>query len=304
MGSTITQSSGNGWSELLTSITKAEVRPELSLPARRSGLVTARRIRSGLEALAALPYYLLVCPFTRPRRTARFLENLYEYRREEKVHSDNQRFIPTVDPEHLFPGLYRQRVSLLDLGSHPSGTTFLETYLMVCLIRSLCARTIFEFGTSEGRTTLQFALSAPEEATIYTLDLPECRPATQFALSFPTEACSRELPIGGLFQKHAESRKIKQLLQDSATANFEPFRGKMDFIFIDGDHGRDYLKSDSENAFSMLSQRGVVLWHDYGGRWPDVAAYLLEIAGKKRIYHLHGTSLAIHAPGVGELNAQ
>lgn len=252
------------------------------------------RLRNGLEALLALPYYLLVCPFTQPGQTARFLEILFEYRRTEKVHSNNQRLIPTVDPEQLFPDLFHQEVKLLDLGSRPSGTTFLETYIMVSLIKLLGARTLFEFGTSEGRTTLQFSLNAPEDATIYSLDLPEDNARTRFPRSHPNEIDSRKLPIGGLFGHQPKSGKIRQFLQDSATMDFEPFRGKVDFVFIDGDHGMSYVKSDSENAFSMLSPQGVILWHDYGGRWPDVARHLQDIAARKRLYHLAGTTLAVY----------
>jgi predicted O-methyltransferase YrrM len=290
------RNSGNGSPEVFTHIAEEEVRAERPPTDHGSAALTTRRLFNGLEALAALPYYLLVCSITQPRRMARFLENLFEYQRAEKVHSGNQGLIPTVDPEQLFPGLFHQKVSLLDLGSRPGGTTFFETYLMACLIKSLGARTIFEFGTFEGRTTLQLALNAPEEATIYTLDLPECSPATRFDLAYSKEASSRKLPIGGLFQQRAESGKIMQLLLDSANVDFEPFRGKVDFVFIDADHGMSYVKSDSENAFSMLSPQGVVLWHDYGGRWPDVARYLREVAGKKKLFHLDGTSLVLHGP--------
>jgi len=270
------------------------MRAERLFADHRSGPVTTGRLRNGLEALLALPYYLLVCPFTQPSRTARFLENLFEYRRSEKVHSLNQRLVATVDPEQLFPGLYHQEVSLLDVGSRRSGTTFLETYIMVSLIKLLGARTIFEFGTSEGRTTLQFSLNTPEDARIYSLDLPEDNGRTLFPRSYPNEIGSRKLPIGGLFGHHVNSGKIRQFLHDSATMDFEPFHGKVDFVFIDGDHGMSYVKSDSENAFSMLSPQGVILWHDYGGRWPDVARHVQSIAAHKKLYHLAGTTLAVY----------
>jgi hypothetical protein len=77
--------------------------------------------------------------------------------------------------------------------------------------------------------------------------------------------------------------------------NVEAFRGKVDLIFIDGDHRMKYVKSDSDNAFSMLSAQGVILWHDYGGRWPDVARYLSEIGSRRKLYHLANTSLVLYA---------
>jgi hypothetical protein len=297
------QSIGNGSPEARMGIAKEEVRAErFPLPHRRDA-VTTRRIRNGLEALAALPYYLLGCPITQPRRMARFLENIFEYQRAERVHACNQRLIPTVDVEQLFPGLFHQTASILDLGSRPSGTTFFETYLLVLLIKFLGARRIFEFGTYEGRTTLQFALNAPEDATIYTLDLPDKHAVTRFDRSDPNEASTRKLPVGGLFQHYAKSGRIKQFLQDSATVDFEPFRGKMDFVFVDGDHSMSYVKSDSENAFSMLSPGGVILWHDYAGRWPDVPRYLRDTAVRKKLYHLAGTSLVLYRLGTQHVSS-
>jgi predicted O-methyltransferase YrrM len=95
------------------------------------------------------------------------------------------------------------------------------------------------------------------------------------------------------------SHKIKQLYVDSANAELQNFRGKVDFVFVDGDHGYNYVKSDSESAFSMLTPSGVILWHDYASRWEDVTRFLREVANQqgKRIYHLQGTNLAVYARG-------
>jgi hypothetical protein len=45
----------------------------------------------------------------------------------------------------------------------------------------------------------------------------------------------------------------------------------------------------------MVSPQGVILWHDYGGRWPDVARYLKDMATRKKLYHLAETSLVLYA---------
>jgi len=158
---------------------------------------------------------------------------------------------------------------------------------------------VFEFGTSHGRTTLQLALNSPEDARIYTLDLPEGTYATFYGRAFPEEDILRKLPVGSLFRDHVESNKIEQLRADSAVAHFDSLRGKIDLIFVDGDHSYDNVKNDSEKAFSMLSQRGAILWHDYGSRWSDVARYIGELASEKRgFYHLAGTSLVICMPPI------
>lgn len=292
------RNSGNDSPEILAGLTEKVGKEDRPLPVPRSRMATTERIRNGMQALLALPYYLLVCPISQPGRTARFLQHIFEYQRSEKIYSRNRHLIPTVEPEQLFPGLFHQNISVLDLGSRPSGTTFRETYILVSLLKLLGARAIFEFGTSEGRTTLQFAINSPKDAEIFTLDLPADNFSTCFGRACPDEASFRRLPVGGLFEQYAECRKIRQFLADSATLNTEPFRDKMDLIFIDGDHSFNYLKSDSQNAFSMLSPRGVILWHDYGGRWPDVARFLRDLSSQKKLFHLAGTTLVVHDPAL------
>jgi predicted O-methyltransferase YrrM len=241
-----------------------------------------------------VPYYLLYCPLRSPRTTINFLVSVYRRQRSKNIVDRNKSLVPTIEARDLFPGLFRSPVRLAELGSAPSGTTYFESYLLACLVQYLEARRVFEFGTSHGRTTLQLALNSLDDATIYTLDLPERACPTFYRRAFPEEDILRELPVGSLFRGHAESNKIKQLLADSAVADFDSLRGKIDLIFVDGDHSYDNVKNDSEKAFSMLSQSGVILWHDYGGRWSDVARYIGELASEKRgFYHLAGTSLAI-----------
>jgi hypothetical protein len=236
------------------------------------------------------------------RRIIQYLENGYIILKGDRVVARNQTLIPTLAVTELFPGLFQTAVYLSEIGSSPSGTSVFETYVLASLVQRLRPRTLFEFGTSEGRTTLQLALNSPEEATVYTLDLPEDH-MTRYDRAFPGESASRRLPVGGLFHSHSEARKITQLLADSASADYGLLRGEVDFIFVDGDHVYEYVRSDSENAFSMLSPKGIILWHDYGGRWEGVARCLSEIAAerKKRLYHLAGTCLVVCGASISEV---
>jgi hypothetical protein len=260
---------------------------------KRSSIGRALKVT---RALLALPYYLFYCPLRAPRRTSRFLQNMNDYQDAERRYHRDRNLIRTIELTQLFPEAFSKPVRLLELGARPSGTSYFETYLLACLVQLLGARTIFEFGTSEGRTTLQLALNSPADAVIYTLDIPEKDYATRYKRAFPDEGSFRALPIGGLVEPHVESAKIKQLYADSASADYEVLRGRVNFVFIDADHGYEYVKADSENAFSMLSENGVVLWHDYGSQWRGVAQYLVELAkqGEKKLYHVAGTSLAIY----------
>jgi len=258
-------------------------------------------LRKGARAFGSALYYLFCCPLIEPRRTVEFLKSVYFYKQAESILRIAQTVIPTVPPEDLFPGLFARPVQALELGGtqHANPTPY-ESYLLACIVQSLRPRTLFEFGTFEGRTTLQLALNSPPDAIIYTLDLPEDYGSTHYARSYPDEDRVRRWPIGGSFQRYAISRKIRQLFADSASADYKYLRGGVDFIFIDADHGYEYVKSDSENAVSMMSPHAVILWHDYGSKWKDVTLFLYELAVRERknIYHLEGTNLAIYAPAI------
>jgi hypothetical protein len=41
------------------------------------------------------------------------------------------------------------------------------------------------------------------------------------------------------------------------------FRANIDFIFLDGGHTEKIVRSDTFKASQMLSQEGVLIWHDY-----------------------------------------
>lgn len=60
-----------------------------------------------------------------------------------------------------------------------------------------------------------------------------------------------------------------------------PLRGKLndfkylfehdaDFIFLDGDHKYESVRSDIENAFTMLKPGGILAGHDYAPGWPEI----------------------------------
>jgi len=259
-------------------------------------------LRKGFQSVAAIFYYLFYCPLRDRQRTVDFLKSVYFYEQADKIRRLDHSSIPTVPADQLFPGLFERPAELLELGGNrPSGTSLFESYVLACIVQFLKPHTLFEFGTSEGITTLQLALNSPEDAVVYTLDLPQNFGTTYYRLSFPEERLTQTLPVGGIFQPHPLSRKIRQLYDDSAKADFQSLRGQVDFVFVDGDHGYNYVKSDSENAFSMLRPDGVILWHDYGSRWKDVTRFLREAAKgqSRRIYHLHGTNLAVYAPAAG-----
>ncbi|MDO8571820.1 MAG: class I SAM-dependent methyltransferase, partial [bacterium] len=169
------------------------------------------------------------------------------------------------------------------------GNISIESLTKICLIiRFLKPKRILEFGTFNGVTTLQMAINAPKDCTIYTIDLAPGM-ITHFPLSKIDTYVSDVFPkhfgtsVGSAFSTRKEFN-IKQLYADSATFDFSTLGGSFDLIFIDGAHDYETKKSDSENAFHYLAPGGVILWDNlYDVVCPDVTRYVSELAGSKKV---------------------
>jgi predicted O-methyltransferase YrrM len=183
----------------------------------------------------------------------------------------------------------------------PSGVfgnvTPLELIVINQLIRLYKPLRIFEIGTFDGRTTLNMAANSGRRATVYTLDLPQNEVAnTGLPIALGDETYIRKEISGERFRETAYKRQIRQLFGDSATFDFSPYRGMIDFVFVDGAHSYDYVKSDSFRALDMLRDgQGVILWHDYGA-WDGVTIAINELRNSEPqfegIRHIAGTTLA------------
>jgi predicted O-methyltransferase YrrM len=194
--------------------------------------------------------------------------------------------------EAVFPGIESVSVTLQDY-RFEHGTMPIQEVAALCRIaRHLRPRTIFEFGTFEGETTLQLAVNA--DAQIHTLDLPPGRrpasgPGDPHLDVYP--------PTPGLrFRNSSHAGRIRQHLADSAAFDEAPFRGSVDLVFVDGCHHYEYVRSDSAKAMAMLAPGGAVVWHDYSAYAPGVVRALEEIRAARPLVHIAGTSLAVLRP--------
>ncbi len=211
--------------------------------------------------------------------------------------------IPTVELcDVLSPHPKRSRIALENF-SGQRGNISLEELCNICLcVRYLQPRSIFEFGTHNGRTTLQLALNAPPTCTVYTLNIhPDKAQDLEHGVheidQYLVLASSR-LAVGHYFKGTPYEKRIVQLWGDSANFDFSPFQGMLDLIFVDAAHSYEYIKSDSEHAFHMLNGDGIIIWHDYMHfLHPDITHYLYELSHHKAIFHLRDTYLAVHYTG-------
>jgi len=117
---------------------------------------------------------------------------------------------------------------------------------------------ILEIGTANGGSLFHLCKLAPDDALIISIDLPE----GNFGGGYP----KWKEPIYKLFKKknqrlyllredsHQEETllKIKEILNNK----------KIDFLFIDGDHGYDGVKKDFKMYSPLVKEGGIIAFHD------------------------------------------
>jgi len=188
-------------------------------------------------------------------------------------------------------------VRLFETDQVRGNVTLFELSILNQMVALRRPRALFEFGTFDGRTTLNMAGNSPDSARIYTLDLPqESLEKTNYALEKREIELVQKRTSGVRFQQHALARKITQLYGDSAQFDFKPYENKMDFVFVDASHAYDYVLKDSDSALRLLGDEGgVILWHDYG-EWDGVTKALDELHKSDEAFcdlrHIKGTTLA------------
>jgi len=159
-----------------------------------------------------------------------------------------------------------------------------------------------EIGTFDGRTTLNLALNAPPHLNVFTLDLPPAV-APRFDLA-PGERTYVEKPRSGRRFREAPpewtqaTSRITQLMGDSAAFDWSPHFGRAGLVFVDGSHAYDYVMADSDTAFRLVADKGMVIWHDYGV-WEGVTRALEQIESSRHLglRHVRGTSLVVWRNG-------
>jgi len=154
----------------------------------------------------------------------------------------------------------------------------LELKVICELCRMIGPRNVLEIGTFEGRTTFNIALNLTDSC-IYTLNLPQ-------------EACAFQ--VGRYFLGTEEAQRIKQIFGDSRKYDFSGLP-PMGLIFVDGDHSYEGVVSDSENAFKVLADDGIVLWHDFDTCHLATTKAVLDAVKRHRYSYcnIEGTSLAL-----------
>jgi hypothetical protein len=171
------------------------------------------------------------------------------------------------------------------------GTDPGELLTLAAVTRLLKPKRIFEIGTYNGRTTATFILNSSYDCEVFTLDLPPENSHLQGYLSTDIELVQDRRPETFL-RRAGLSNRYRQIYCDSMMFDPEPFRDSVELGFIDGAHAEEFVRNDTLKMAIMMSRRGYVLWHDYGGQgaFRPLARYLETLP--IQIYRVPATTLA------------
>ncbi len=197
----------------------------------------------------------------------------------------------------LAPGV--QNVDLADLRMDSAMVEGDVTRHCRLVLGAMCklleCRNVFEIGTYLGQTTWLLAHNNPD-AHVFTLDLPTLDAVDHLKYEVTDPEYFVVWDRGARFRGTPEAGRITQLFGDSATFDFSQFHGKIDLVFIDGSHSMNYVRSDTDAAFRMLSDRGTIVWDDYL-YYPGIYRVVNELAPlvDRPVFHIVGTRLAVYS---------
>ncbi|GLR26169.1 O-methyltransferase [Limnobacter litoralis] len=192
------------------------------------------------------------------------------------------------------------------------GMTLLESSVLVSLARLIDARSLFEFGTFMGATTLLLAENTPPDAQVVTLDLPDLSSSQLESdqSSVLTDGHANDAFLTRRFaaqgarcirraQASVQS-KVQQVLEDSMKLDVvaRGYENQFDFVFVDGGHAFSIVQQDTRNAYRMIKADAVVVWHDYRSTiHNEVTTFLDGHAVGRRIFHVANTMIAFELFG-------
>jgi hypothetical protein len=202
------------------------------------------------------------------------------------------RRLPTRHPAEAWPGLESAAVTLRPFAGRFGNVKRYELLVLCAVARHTGARRLFEFGTFDGLTTWHLAANTGPDGRVWTLDLPLDHPARRHAGHDRTVGKIHGVGVGVQFAGTAEAARVAQLYGDSLAFDAGPYRGLMDFCFIDASHEYRHVRRDTDNALAMVRPGGAIFWHDYSRWWPGVQRCLDELSAELPVFRVADTALA------------
>jgi SAM-dependent methyltransferase len=189
------------------------------------------------------------------------------------------RHLPEVDAGDCIPDFESSRVTVQHCPAGPWSTPLIDTVVLVKGAIGFRCRRILEIGSYLGYTAKLLAENTGPEVRVTTLD------------EHPEH--------GSAYRGTALETKIDRRVGKISLDHFSQGE-KYDLIFVDADHRFDAVVNDTEVALALLSDGGVIVWHDYQHTnhfqgYNDVPEALRLFSEQIPIVAITGTWLAIHS---------
>lgn len=131
-----------------------------------------------------------------------------------------------------------------------------DSLVLLTLWKFIRPTIALEFGINKGYTAKLLLKNSPCLTKYIGIDVP-------FNYVANLEIQQREITKDvGCYVNDDQRVKVYLLKGGSKSLNIEKLP-KADFIFIDGDHSIEGVINDSLMAKQLISQNGVICWHDY-----------------------------------------
>lgn len=192
----------------------------------------------------------------------------------------NRLLLPTIQPSELHISTENIEIPIAQPLEANEDTPWSDIVFILALGKSIAPKRILEIGTYRSRTTYALSRNLPD-ATITTYDIQEL-----------------QSPFRDRLSQNSKIHFCKKSF--SADKNFLITQEKFDFIFVDRSHLYEDVLLDTELSLQILTENGVIIWHDYrpnsvATRKLRVPEALSKIARDKHldIRHVNGTTCAI-----------
>jgi hypothetical protein len=188
----------------------------------------------------------------------------------------NDMTVPCVPVQQLFPEIdFVHSPALMHPFPRDLSTQPHELMILAQVVKFLQPKRVVEFGTAEGRTTLNIALHLPPDGQVVTLDFPPIPGQNE---------------VGFYYWDQPLKSKIKQIFDGVDTWDSTPYRASAEIVFCDACDQPAGLAAETAQAFKVIKPGGVIFRHDYSSA-EGPTRFWNALAKELPVKHLEGTTL-------------
>jgi predicted O-methyltransferase YrrM len=190
-----------------------------------------------------------------------------------------RKFLPERDAQDLIPRFAETEIRIKQCPLGNWSTPMVDVFIVLKAAVGFESKRILELGSYRGDTARLLAENTGPNTVICAVDVDERH--------------------GGSYRGLPVEKKIRRKTGRISRLLFDPGE-KFDLIYVDADHDFESVMRDTEVAFQLLTENGVILWHDYCHQSYfhnkcGVPEALDMFAKRYPIYAIRGTWLAIYS---------